>query len=59
MSCEEPDFWVLEYLTLTKDPRTGLVVAVGGTEQAADTLRGPASSTTPARAANTTVCPTA
>ncbi|MFF2941330.1 hypothetical protein ACFVSQ_15960 [Streptomyces niveus] len=39
MSCEEPDFWVLDYLTVTKDPRTGLVVAIGGTEQAADTLQ--------------------
>ncbi|MFD6989298.1 hypothetical protein [Streptomyces sp. NPDC059943] len=30
---------MLEYLTVTKDPRTGLVVAIGGTEQAADTLQ--------------------
>ncbi|GAA3196537.1 MULTISPECIES: hypothetical protein [Streptomyces] len=36
---QEPDFWVLEYVTITKDPRTGLVVAIGGTEQAADLLQ--------------------
>lgn len=35
----EPDFLVLEYVTITKDPRTGLVVAVGGTERAADILQ--------------------
>lgn len=39
MTHGEPDFRVLEYVTVTKDPRTGLVVAVGGTEQAADTLQ--------------------
>ncbi|MGW4197101.1 hypothetical protein [Streptomyces sp. NPDC005004] len=35
----EPDFWVLEYVTITKDPRTELVVAIGGTEKAADILQ--------------------
>jgi hypothetical protein len=35
----EPDFWVLEYVTITKDPRTGLVVAIGGTEEAAGILQ--------------------
>ncbi|MEU9411679.1 hypothetical protein AB0E08_39110 [Streptomyces sp. NPDC048281] len=39
MTRAEPDFWVLEYVTITKDPHTGLVVAVGGTEQAADILQ--------------------
>ncbi|MFF2189662.1 hypothetical protein [Streptomyces sp. NPDC058155] len=39
MNREKPDFRVLEYLTVTKDPRTGLVVAIGGTEQAADILQ--------------------
>ncbi|MFE9976496.1 hypothetical protein ACFYRD_38815 [Streptomyces hirsutus] len=39
MTQTEPDFWVLEYVTITKDPRTGLVVAIGGTEQAADILQ--------------------
>ncbi|MEU3255949.1 hypothetical protein [Streptomyces sp. NPDC006997] len=39
MNQTEPDFWVLEYVTITKDPRTGLVVAIGGTEQAADILQ--------------------
>ncbi|MGX1115907.1 hypothetical protein RKD37_001270 [Streptomyces ambofaciens] len=39
MNQREPDFWVLEYVTITKDPRTGLVVAIGGTEKAADILQ--------------------
>ncbi|QUW78547.1 hypothetical protein SMIR_04880 [Streptomyces mirabilis] len=39
MKQKEPDFWVLEYVTITKDPRTDLVVAIGGTEQAADILQ--------------------
>jgi hypothetical protein len=39
MTQPEPDFWVLEYITITKDPRTGLAVAIGGTEQAADILQ--------------------
>ncbi|TXL84175.1 hypothetical protein [Streptomyces sp. IB2014 016-6] len=39
MNHEEPDFWVLEYVTITLDPRTGLVVAIGGTEQVADILQ--------------------
>lgn len=38
MNQTEPDFWVLEYVTITKDPRTELVVAIGGTEKAADIL---------------------
>ncbi|MFI9039810.1 hypothetical protein [Streptomyces sp. NPDC053726] len=28
MKQSEPDFWVLEYVTITKDPRTDLVVAM-------------------------------
>ncbi|WP_328939236.1 hypothetical protein OG288_37100 [Streptomyces tauricus] len=39
MTVKEPDFWVLEYVTITKDPRTDLVVAIGGTEKAADILQ--------------------
>ncbi|QCD54267.1 hypothetical protein [Streptomyces hawaiiensis] len=39
MNPKEPDFWVLEYVTITKDARTGLVVAIGGTEKAADILQ--------------------
>ncbi|EST31641.1 hypothetical protein [Streptomyces niveus] len=39
MNHEEPVFRVLEYVTLTKDPRTGLVVAIGGTKQVADILQ--------------------
>ncbi|MEV4997431.1 hypothetical protein [Streptomyces niveus] len=39
MTHGEPDFRVLEYVTLTKDPRTGLVVAIGGTKQVADILQ--------------------
>ncbi|MEU9155107.1 hypothetical protein AB0D59_32250 [Streptomyces sp. NPDC048417] len=39
MTQTEPDFWVLEYVTITRDPRTDLVVAFGGTEQAADILQ--------------------
>ncbi|MGW3835115.1 hypothetical protein [Streptomyces microflavus] len=39
MKQTEPDFLVLEYITITKDPRTGLVVAIGGTEKAADILQ--------------------
>ncbi|WP_030592090.1 hypothetical protein [Streptomyces globisporus] len=39
MKQHEPDFLVLEYITVTKDPRTGLVVAIGGTEKAADILQ--------------------
>jgi hypothetical protein len=35
MKQPEPVFWVLEYITITKDSRTGLLVAIGGTEQAA------------------------
>ncbi|MFD4592889.1 hypothetical protein [Streptomyces rubiginosohelvolus] len=39
MKQHEPDFLALEYVTITKDPRTGLVVAIGGTEQAAGILQ--------------------
>ncbi|MFI8880291.1 hypothetical protein [Streptomyces sp. NPDC055243] len=39
MKQTEPVFWVLEYVTITKDPRTSLVVAIGGTEKAADILQ--------------------
>ncbi|MFE5958045.1 MULTISPECIES: hypothetical protein [Streptomyces] len=39
MKHHEPDFLALEYVTITKDPRTGLVVAIGGTEQAAGILQ--------------------
>ena len=34
----EPDFFALEYITITKDSRTGHVVAIGGTERAAGIL---------------------
>ncbi|OKI09421.1 hypothetical protein A6A06_01570 [Streptomyces sp. CB02923] len=39
MKQREPDFLVLEYVTITKDPRSGLIVALGGTERAADILQ--------------------
>ncbi|MER8219017.1 hypothetical protein ABTZ58_00115 [Streptomyces sp. NPDC094143] len=39
MSEVEPDFDVLEYVTIAKDARSGLVVALGGTEQAAALLQ--------------------
>lgn len=39
MTHGEPDFLVLEYVTLTKDPLTGLVIAIGGTGQVADILQ--------------------
>ncbi len=39
MKQTEPDFWVLEYVTITKDPRTDLVVAIGATDKAADILQ--------------------
>ncbi|MEV6535135.1 hypothetical protein AB0M86_37070 [Streptomyces sp. NPDC051639] len=39
MKQSEPDLWVLEYVTIAKDPRTDLVVAIGGTEKAADILQ--------------------
>jgi hypothetical protein len=34
MRHSEPEFAVWEHVTITKDPRTGLVIALGGTEQA-------------------------
>ncbi|MET8714870.1 hypothetical protein ABZV52_17090 [Streptomyces sp. NPDC004735] len=34
-----PDFRVREYVTITKDPRTDLVLAIGGTDKAADILQ--------------------
>ena len=39
MKQTEPDFWVLEYVTITKAPRTDLVVDIGGTDKAADILQ--------------------
>lgn len=39
MNQTKPEFWVLEYVTITKDPRTDLVVAIGGTEKAAGILQ--------------------
>ncbi|MEU6814075.1 hypothetical protein [Streptomyces sp. NPDC046860] len=39
MKQAEPDFRVLEYVTITKDPRTDLVVAIGGTEKSAAILQ--------------------
>ncbi|MEU8784826.1 hypothetical protein [Streptomyces sp. NPDC048637] len=36
---EEPRFFVLEYVTITRDPRTQLVVAIGGDERAAGILQ--------------------
>lgn len=39
MKQTEPDFWVLEYVTITKEPRTDLVVAIGGSEKAAGILQ--------------------
>ncbi|MFG2800458.1 hypothetical protein [Streptomyces pseudovenezuelae] len=35
----EPDFAVWEYITITKDSRTGLVIALGGTREAAGILQ--------------------
>lgn len=35
MRPSEPDFAVLEYITIAKDSRTGLVIALGGTQEAA------------------------
>lgn len=54
MTQSEPDFAVLEYLTITKDSRTRLVIALGGTQKAAGILQrngflhapGPGASTT-------------
>ncbi|QFQ97391.1 hypothetical protein F9278_15575 [Streptomyces phaeolivaceus] len=39
MKQTEPEFWVLEYITITKDPRSSLVVVIGGAEKAADILQ--------------------
>ncbi|MEU6230944.1 hypothetical protein [Streptomyces sp. NPDC047042] len=39
MRQSEPDFAVLEYITITKDSRTGLVIALGGTQEAAGILQ--------------------
>ncbi|MFF3556144.1 hypothetical protein ACFYXL_22380 [Streptomyces tsukubensis] len=36
---DEPPFFVLDYITITRDPRTNLVVAVGGDERAAGLLQ--------------------
>ncbi|NUS85373.1 MAG: hypothetical protein HOY75_22255 [Streptomyces sp.] len=35
----EPDFFVLDYITITRDPRTKLVVAIGGDERVAGILQ--------------------
>lgn len=35
----EPRFFVQDYITITKDPRTELVVAIGGNGRAADILQ--------------------
>ncbi|MFI9423405.1 hypothetical protein ACIG54_07540 [Streptomyces achromogenes] len=39
MKHAEPDFHVLDYVTITKDTRTGLVLALGGADQAAGMLQ--------------------
>ncbi|MBT2409347.1 hypothetical protein J7I94_02015 [Streptomyces sp. ISL-12] len=39
MTTTEPDFRALEHITLTRDRRTGLVVALGGAEEAAGILQ--------------------
>ncbi|MEV0470689.1 hypothetical protein [Streptomyces prunicolor] len=39
MRPSEPDFAVWEYITITKDSRTGLVIALGGTREAASILQ--------------------
>ncbi|MFF0201933.1 hypothetical protein [Streptomyces sp. NPDC005017] len=36
---DEPQFFVLEYITIARDPRTQLVVAVGGDQRAAGILQ--------------------
>ncbi|MEU3599312.1 hypothetical protein ABZ714_11350 [Streptomyces sp. NPDC006798] len=36
---DEPEFFVLDYITITRDPRTKLVVAVGGNERASGILQ--------------------
>lgn len=38
MKQNEPDFSVLECITITKNPRTGLIIDPGGTAQAAGVL---------------------
>ncbi|MFP8959217.1 hypothetical protein ACLIYP_01405 [Streptomyces nanhaiensis] len=35
----EPEFMVMDYITITRDTRTGLVVAIGGDERAAGILQ--------------------
>jgi hypothetical protein len=39
MTRPEPEFFAQEYITITRDSRTGLVVAIGGTKQAASILQ--------------------
>ncbi|MFF4714434.1 hypothetical protein ACFY2V_23970 [Streptomyces eurythermus] len=39
MKHAEPDFHILDYVTITKDTRTGLVLALGGDDQAAGILQ--------------------
>ncbi|AJT62530.1 hypothetical protein T261_0841 [Streptomyces lydicus] len=36
---DEPQFFVLDYITITRDPRTQLVVAIGGDQRAAGILQ--------------------
>ncbi|MEV5331316.1 hypothetical protein [Streptomyces werraensis] len=57
MSEVEPDFDVLEYVTIAKDARSGLVVAPSGTEQAAALLQRVGFLDHPGPAARTTVFP--
>ncbi|MFG2564634.1 hypothetical protein ACGFR6_04250 [Streptomyces sp. NPDC048567] len=39
MRQKEPEFYALEYVTITKEPRTGLVLAMGGADEVADILQ--------------------
>jgi hypothetical protein len=39
MKPTEPEFRVMEYITITQDARTGLVIALGGTQEAAGILQ--------------------
>lgn len=39
MKHAEPDFHVLDYVTITKDTQTGLVLALGGADQVAGLLQ--------------------
>lgn len=60
MNKTEPDFWVLEYVTIAKDSRTGLIVAIGAPSRQRTSSSGPAaSSPLPDPAVTTTVFHTA